>query len=221
MGRFYLVKIIWGKPLDISVTIHEEMLFWPNDPKFEREWVSKISEGKNANLSKISLGSHTGTHIDTPYHFLNEGKTLERLDVSKFYGPCKVFEITNSLKILVDDLKKFFIEKGDIILFKTKNSQLLMEKDFHEDYVGLSYEAAEYLVEKDIKSVGIDYLSIGPRGEEGRKVHRLLLSKEIGIIEGVNLLDVKEGRYFLVAFPLKIKGGEGSPVRAILFPIED
>lgn len=215
------MKIIWDKPLDISVTIHEDMVFWPNDPKFERQWVSKISEGKNANLSKISLGSHTGTHIDAPYHFLDDGKTLEELDISKFYGLCKVFEIKNAQKILIDDIKNFLIERGDIVLFKTRNSEILMDKNFHEDYVGLSYEAAEFLAEKGVKTIGIDYLSIGPRGEEGRKIHKLLLSKEIGIIEGVNLLNVKEGKYFLVAFPLKIKGGEGSPVRALLFPIED
>lgn len=215
------MKILWDKPIDISLTIQEEMLFWPNDPKFERQWVSRISEGKNANLSKISLGSHTGTHIDAPYHFLDRGKTLEDLDVSKFYGVCKVFEIKNPQKIMVEELKIFSIEKGDIILFKTRNSQFLRDKNFHEDYVGLSYEAAEYLVSKEIKSVGIDYLSIGPRGEEGKMVHRLLLGQEIGIIEGVNLLTVKEGRYFLVALPLKIRGNEGSPVRALLFPVED
>lgn len=215
------MKIIWDKPLDISVTIHEDMVFWPNDPKFERQWVSKISEGKNANLSKISLGSHTGTHIDAPYHFLDDGKTLEELDISKFYGLCKVFEIKNAQKILIDDIKNFLIERGDIVLFKTRNSEIIMDKNFHEDYVGLSYEAAEFLAERGVKTIGIDYLSIGPRGEEGRKIHKLLLSKEIGIIEGVNLLNIKEGKYFLVAFPLKIKGGEGSPVRALLFPIED
>lgn len=215
------MKIIWDKPLDISVTIHEDMVFWPNDPKFERQWVSKISEGKNANLSKISLGSHTGTHIDAPYHFLDDGKTLEELDISKFYGLCKVFEIKNAQKILIDDIKDFLIERGDIVLFKTRNSEIIMDKNFHEDYVGLSYEAAEFLAERGVKTIGIDYLSIGPRGEEGRKIHKLLLSKEIGIIEGVNLLNIKEGKYFLVAFPLKIKGGEGSPVRALLFPIED
>ncbi|HOJ93012.1 MAG TPA: cyclase family protein [Dictyoglomaceae bacterium] len=215
------MKILWNNPIDVSLLIHENLVFWPNDPKFEREWVSKISDGKNANLSKISLGSHTGTHIDTPYHFLEDGKKLDEIDLSRFYGLAKVFEIKNEDKISLGDVENLPIEKNDIILFKTKNSKLLLDNKFYENYVGLSWEAAEFLVEKEIKTVGIDYLSIGPRGEEGKKVHRILLGKEIGIIEGLNLLNVQEGKYFLFALPLKIKDGEGSPVRAMLFPIED
>ncbi|MGB9857932.1 MAG: cyclase family protein [Dictyoglomaceae bacterium] len=215
------MKILWDKPIDVSLLIHENMLFWPNDPKFQREWIAKISEGKNANLSKITLGSHTGTHIDTPYHFLENGKTLEKIDISKFYGFAKVFEIKNEKKILLQDIKAFPIESGDIVLFKTRNSNFLQESIFHEDYVSLSLEAAKYLVEKKIKTVGIDYLSIGPKGEEGREVHKTLLIKEVGIIEGLNLLNVEEGKYFFISLPLSIKGGDGSPVRAILFPVED
>ena len=214
------MKIFWDKPIDVSLLIHEDMLFWPNDPKFQREWTARIAEGKNANLSKLILGSHTGTHIDAPYHFLDNGKTLEKIDISRFYGFAKVFEIKNSTKILLQDIESLPIEEGDIVLFKTKNSLLLRENVFHEDYVGLSLEAAKYLVGKKIKTVGIDYLSIGPRGDEGREVHRTLLREEIGIIEGLDLLEVGEGKYFMMALPLKVKGGEGSPVRAILFPIE-
>ncbi len=215
------MKILWNKPIDVSLLVHEDMLFWPNDPKFQREWVAKIFEGKNANLSKITLGSHTGTHIDAPYHFLDHGKTLESIDISRFYGFAKVFEIKNPNKIFLKDIEALPIEEGDIVLFKTKNSLLLKENIFHNDYVGLSLEAARYLADKNVKTIGIDYLSIGPRGDEGREVHRVLLSKEIGIIEGLSLLEVKEGKYFMMALPLKIKGGEGSPVRAILLPIEE
>jgi arylformamidase len=220
-GRISKMKILWDKPIDISLYIYEDMLFWPNDPKFKREWIAKISEGNNVNLSKITMGSHTGTHVDAPYHFLDYGKTLDELDLSKFYGYTKVFEVKNEKKIMLEDIKNFHIEAQDIILFKTKNSKLLLENIFHDDYVSLSLDTAKYLVERKIKTVGIDYLSIGPRGEEGKEVHRALLNNEIGIIEGLNLLDVKDGKYFLVALPLKIKGGEGSPVRAILFPIEE
>lgn len=215
------MKIIWENPIDVSLLIHEDMLFWPNDPKLEREWVSEISKGKYINLSKLTLGSHTGTHVDAPYHFIADGKTIELLDITKFCGISKVFEIKNEKKILLSDIKDLSIEENDIVLFKTRNSQLLLENRFHDDYVGLSLEAAIYLAEKGIKTVGMDYLSIGPRGEEGREVHRILLSKEIGIIEGLNLLNVKEGKYFLVSFPLNIKGGEGSLARAILFPVEE
>jgi len=147
------MKIFWDKPIDVSLLIHEDMLFWPNDPKFQREWVAKISEGKNANLSKITLGSHTGTHIDTPYHFLDHGKTLENIDISRFYGFAKVFEIKNPNKILLQDIETLPIEEGDIILFKTKNSLLLKENIFHDDYVGLSLEAARYLADKNVKTI--------------------------------------------------------------------
>ncbi len=213
--------ILWDKPIDVSLLIHEEMVFWPSDPKFILERVSEISKGSNANLSRVSMGLHTGTHIDTPYHFLEEGKTLEKIDISRFYGIAKVFEVRSEEKILLKDIEDLNIERDDIILFKTKNSLFLQEKIFHENYVGLSLEGAEYLVSKEIKAVGIDYLSIGPKGEEGRKVHKTLLSKEIGIIEGLDLSNVSSGKYFLIALPLKIKGGEGSPVRALLFPIKE
>ncbi|MCS7202711.1 MAG: cyclase family protein [Dictyoglomus sp.] len=213
--------ILWDNPIDVSLLIHENMLFWPSDPKFFLERVSEISKGNNANLSRISLGLHTGTHIDTPYHFLDDGKTLEKIDISRFYGIAKVFEIRSEDKISLIDIEKLEIEKDDIILFKTKNSLLLRENIFHENYIGLSIEGAEYLVEKEIKAVGIDYLSIGPRGEEGRKVHKILLSREIGIVEGLDLINVSPGKYFFIALPLKIKGGEGSPVRAVLFPIKE
>lgn len=213
--------ILWDKPIDVSLLIHEDMIFWPSDPKFILERVSEISKGNNANLSRISIGLHTGTHIDTPYHFLEEGKTLEEINILRFYGIAKVFELRSEDKILLRDIEDLNIERNDIILFKTKNSILLQEKTFHENYVGLSLEVAEYLVDKEIRAVGIDYLSIGPRGEEGRRVHKTLLSKEIGIIEGLDLSKVSSGKYFFIALPLKIKGGEGSPVRAILFPIEE
>jgi len=121
---------------------------------------------------------------------------------------------------MLDDIVSLPIAEGDIILFKTKNSYLLRENKFHDNYVGLSIESAKYLASKRIKTVGIDYLSIGPRGDEGREVHRTLLREEIGIIEGLNLLNVREGLYFIVSLPLKIEGGEGSPVRAVLFPVE-
>ncbi len=213
--------ILWDNPIDVSLLIHEDMIFWPSDPKFVLERVSEISKGNNANLSKVSMGLHTGTHIDTPYHFLGEGKTLEEIDISRFYGIVKVFEIRSEEKILLKDIENLNIERNDIILFKTKNSLLLQEKTFHENYVGLSLEVAEYLGNKEIKAVGIDYLSIGPKGEEGRRVHKALLSKEIGIIEGLDLNNVSSGKYFFIALPLKIKGGEGSPVRALLFPIKE
>jgi len=215
------MRILWENPIDVSLLIHEDMLFWPNDPKFEREWVSEISKGRHVNLSKLTLGSHTGTHVDAPFHFIADGKTVELLDIRKFYGVAKVFEVKNDKKILLSEIKDFDIEENDIVLFKTKNSKLLLENRFHDDYVGLSLESAIYLAEKKIKTVGIDYLSIGPRGDEGREVHKVLLGNEIGIIEGLNLLNVKEGKYFIVALPLNIKGGEGSLVRAILFPIEE
>lgn len=200
------------KYYDISLPLHEGMIVWPGDTKFER----KESRG-TAITSRLNLSTHTGTHIDAPKHFLFDKSGVDSIALEKFVGKCLVIGIRPASLIQISDLKKFQIKKGDRILLKTRNSQLLARKHFTADYVSLSLEAAQYLSRKKISLIGIDYYGIEAKAAPGHPVHKALLAAGIVIVEGLNLSQVKPGKYLLAALPLKIKSGDGSPARAILW----
>lgn len=205
---------------DISVLIQGSIVHWPNDPPFEKTMVSEISKGDHANLSKISLGAHTGTHVDAPRHFINDGIDISMVSIDVFVGPARVIEISDPKMITIQELAQHKIRRNERILFKTRNSSYIWKsKIFVEDFVALSVEAAEYLVQQKVKMIGVDYLSVGPYHGNGGDIHRALLSKQIGIIEGLDLSGVNPGKYYLVCLPLKIKDGDGAPARAIIRPI--
>lgn len=192
------------------------MLVYPGDSKVCIEEVVQISKGDNCNVSSLSFGSHTGTHIDVPKHFIDNGKTLEEVTPDRFMGKAKVLDMRNKVSIKKEDLITKNIEKGDYILFKTDNSKWLKDGEFNKDYISLTEEGAKYLAEKEISLVGIDYLSIESYYAKEFNVHLTLLGNDIIILEGIDLTDIREGEYELIALPLKIKEGNGSPVRAIL-----
>lgn len=201
---------------DITMTINAGMIVYPGDSKVCIEEVVQISKGDNCNVSSLSFGSHTGTHVDVPKHFIDEGKTLEEVTPDRFMGKAKVLDMQNKVSIKRKDLINKNIEKGDFILFKTDNSKHLKSDEFNKDFIYLTEDGAKYLAEKEIGLVGIDYLSIEDYYATESNVHLTLLGNDIIILEGINLTDVKEGEYQLIALPLKIKEGNGSPVRAIL-----
>ena len=202
---------------DISVEISALMPIWPNDPPFSRD-ENKIS---TITVSTANFGLHTGTHIDAPYHFIPGGKTIDQYPPDRFLGTCCVVEITNQ-SITLHDLKKLNLTGVKRIIFKTANSSLqLQESSFFADFVALDPEAADYIVKIGIELVGIDYLSIQSYHAEDNYVHETLLKNDVLILEGLNLLMVPEGNYQLVACPLRIKGAEASPVRALLISSED
>ena len=197
--------------IDISREIKEDMTIYKNNEE-NKPKITKVTsvETDGSNSTKINLYSHTGTHIDVPYHVFETGKKVNDISLDKFYGKCKVFDLTNvEEKIIKEDLEKLDIKEGDIILFKTKNS-------FKEElnFVYLDKTAAEYLVSKKIKTVGIDSLGI-ERDQPEHETHKFFLKAEIPIIEGLNLKEAEEGEYILCCFPLKINI-DGSPARAIL-----
>ncbi len=199
--------------IDISREISEDMAVYKNDEKF-RPNLSKVKSLKEngSNMTKMVLYSHTGTHIDAPFHFFESGKRIDELPLDKFYGKCKVFDLTNlDEKITSGDLEQLDIQDGDIILFKTKNS---FSENFNFNFVYLDKSAAEYLVSKKVKMVGIDELGV-EREQPGHETHKLLLGAEIPIIEGLNLRDVPPGSYTIYCFPLKIRA-DASPARAVL-----
>ncbi len=204
------------KFIDISMTLSPDIPVYPGDPALQITDILNIDRGDIVNLSAVSMGVHTGTHIDSPKHFYKDGMTIEEIPLEYLIGPVKVFEIENKAVIEVEDLKEFNIEKNDRILLKTINSSLLQYRDFATDFTYLSPEAARYLAQIGIRTLGFDYLSIDKYNSKDFGAHYALLGQNIVIIEGLNLQEIEPGEYYLIVMPLKLKGGNGSPARAAL-----
>ncbi len=207
------------KIYDISVNISNTLPTWPGDPAVKIERDKELDKGDGANVSRISMGVHTGTHIDAPYHFLASGKTVEKIPLENLTGPCRVIEVNAGKSITASDLQQVDMGNSNRILLKTKNSELWREgtKEFFRDFIAPDVSAAEYLIEKKIILVGIDYLSIeGFYAEPGNPVHNKLLASNIILLEGLNLSGVAPGDYELICLPLNISGTDGAPVRAVL-----
>ena len=208
-----------SKYIDISYPLHPNMAIYPNNPKFSCEKVLDIENGDSANVSRICMGSHTGTHIDAPAHVIKGGKTLDQISLERMNGKCKVFDATGMEDITKEYLEKLDIEKDDIVLFKTDNSERFHGDVVLDDYVTLTYEAAEYLVSKRIKMVGIDYMTIErPRNKRipRCRVHEKLLKDNILILEMIDLKEVSDRNYELICMPLKISGADGCSIRVVL-----
>ncbi len=204
-----------AKIYDISVGLSSKTPVFPGQDKFSREYLSKIAEGGRANLSKISMTSHTGTHVDSPFHFIKEGHTIDQVSLTSTVGFAKVFKVT-APKIDVNEIKDLGIEKDDIVLFKTSNSELWELEDFSYDYVYITPKAAEFLSDRGVRAVGVDYIIPEAFDDTDRPVHHILLGQNIIIIEGLNFTNVPEGEYALVCLPLKILENDAAPARAIL-----
>ncbi|MGR3320107.1 MAG: cyclase family protein [Candidatus Anammoxibacter sp.] len=206
------------KIYDISLTISEDMATWPKDPKFVLNKRRAISGGDSCNVSQLEMGSHTGTHIDAPYHFEEDGTRIDSLELDVLVGKARVFDIANENEIGLEDVKELNIDGIKRVLFRTVNSNRWKDdvKSFTESFVAVTSDAAKYLVDAGIKLVGIDYLSIEKFGSKAHDTHHTFLKNEVIVIEGLNLADVTAGDYELIALPLKIKDGDGSPARVIL-----
>jgi arylformamidase len=206
--------------IDISRKLYPEMMVFKGDNKLKINRGMSIKTGDIVNVSALEMSAHTGTHIDAPFHFFELGLDISSLDLSKFLTYAKVFELKVERCITDMDLSSLDIEEGDAVIFKTSNSYLSEEVPLSEKYIFLDISAAEYLVSKKIKTVGVDHLSIDATSSKDFPVHKLLLSNKIGVIEGLRLKEVKEGVYLLSALPLKLEGVDGSPTRAVLMEIE-
>ena len=206
---------------DISISISPSMPTYPGDPAVSIEPVLQIAKGDAANVSRLSFGDHTGTHLDPPAHFVPGGKTVDQLDLSVLYGPARVVDMTHIEKeITADDLARAKLPKHAVrILCKTRNSEYWDRQGFQKDFVAFAWDAAQWLVDRGITLVGIDYLSAELFGVSEPNTHRILLGAGIIIVEGLNLKSISPGNYTLACLPLKIQNGDGGPARAIL--IED
>ena len=197
------------------------MVHWPGDPPIVITRTSDLERGDSATVSKLSMGSHTGTHMDAPRHFLRGGKGLDDMPLDMTVGSARVIAIRDSKVITSDELRRHQIRPGERLLFKTRNSTRCWKTDrFVKDFVSLSPEAARFLAQRRIRMVGVDYLSVGSyRERNGVEVHRTLLGAGIWILEGLNLSRVRPGMHQLLCLPLKILASDGAPARAILKPL--
>jgi arylformamidase len=204
---------------DISLTVTPNLPVWPGDPAISLERVSRMEDGEHNNVSQMALSVHAGTHMDAPYHFIADGKTIERLNLDDCVGPAQVVELPEGIKLIsAADLQAAGIAGGvRRLLLKTGNSSY-WQKDglpFQEDFAALAEDGAAYLVDIGVRLVGIDYFSIAPFGDS-IPTHRALLSAEMVILEGVDLSRVPAGHYWLFSLPLKLGGSDGAPARAVL-----
>lgn len=204
-----------SKIIDISIDLSNKTIVYPNNIPLSIETHAHIPES-TTHLSKIIMGTHTGTHVDAPMHAVLNASTLDQIPLESFIGICRVIDVTHrgpGESVKKEDLGEIF--PGERILLKTSNSIRGFE-NFYEDYVYLDGDAADWLAEIGIKIIGIDYLSIKQKGSKDQRPHTSLLQKNIPIIEGINLNHVGAGEYELICLPLKFTGVEGGPVRAIL-----
>ena len=204
------------KLYDATLGIHEEMGGFPGDPPFKAEPVSRIQNGDDFNLTRISMGTHLGTHVDPPAHFLDNGATVDQIALENMVGPGTVADLRGRPQIDRRALEKALDAGTKRVLLKTDNGPRLLATRWHPDSVYLTEDGARYLVENRIRLVGIDALSIEHPENPGSPVHHLLLKAGVLVAEGVHLLEIPPGEYEIFCLPLKITGGDGAPARILL-----
>ena len=208
---------------DITVTIDAGTPIYKGDPGVEINSFKAIASGSSANVSQISFGVHTATHVDAPNHFIDGAKRVHEIDCAKLVGPCRVVEVPDDV-IAIEPEHVGNIDGVERLIFKTQNSSFWSEPErgFRTDFTYITPATARLLADSGIVLVGIDYLSIEKSGSPGHPVHIALLEKEIVILEGVVLREVPPGDYELVCAPLKYDGatGDGSPARTFLVRTE-
>jgi arylformamidase len=197
---------------DLSLLVREGMIIYPGNPQPSIHRYSSMPRDK-VNESLITLGSHTGTHVDSKLHIQMDVDGVEALPLDSFYGKCKVLDLTHvGNEIYRKDLEGYNLEKGDIVLLKTRNSKRGYSQ-FKSDFAHVKLDAAEYLVEVGVKTLGFDYLSVKKFGGDD-EVHEVLINN-LTLFEGLNLAEVPEGEYMFIGIPLRINC-DGAPARVIL-----
>ena len=203
--------------LDISVPIHPGMPVWPGDPPVVLERTSSMADGAHDNVSRIDFGVHAGTHVDAPVHFIAAGVGVDQIPRDALIGPAAVVDATHLVRHLDAEVMAalsipFGVER---VLFKTPNSELWASERFETGFLGITEDGAQWLVDRGVRLVGIDYLSIAPYGDSV-PTHRVLLEAGVAILEGTDLRDVEPRAYELICAPLRIVDADGAPARAFL-----
>ena len=202
---------------DISVPVVDQGLVYPGNPEIRISPASEVSRGASSNLSLLSFGSHTGTHVDAPKHFFDAGSTVDRLPLNALIGPAQVIAYPDTvMSVTADHLRECRLDGVERVLIRTRNSGFVREREFHADFTYLAPDGAEYLSSIGTKLVGVDYLSVEQFHSGHHKTHRTLLERGIVIVEGLDLSEVTPGEYAFCCLPLRLEGLDGAPARAVL-----
>ena len=201
---------------DITRTLFTGMAVWPGDTPFNLKPTGNIAKGDVVNITTLTISAHTGTHVDAPYHFTDEGVTMEKVDLSAYWGLAQLVTVSKASGPLVPaDFAGYDLGLAPRLLVKSSASTA-DPRVFHEDFVYPSPDLADYLGEKGIVLYGADGPSMDSPASKKLVGHLAMERNKVLILEGLDLTDVPDGLYELAAFPLKILGGDGSPVRAVL-----
>lgn len=205
--------------IDVTLAIHPEMVQWRDERMVRLDPLSRTPADRS-NVTRLTITTHTGTHVDPYRHFVHDGTTIDELPLERWVGPCVVVDCTDATpEVEIAHLERAAIAPGmQRLVIKTTNSSLWATQPhtFVDRYVGLSLAAAEWIVGRGIRLVGIDYLSVAPFHTTLAETHLALLGNGVVIVEGLDLHDVEPGHYELLCFPLKIVGGDGAPARVAL-----
>ena len=202
---------------DISMPISPDMPIFPGDPGVEIMPALEIAKGDMADVALLRMGSHTGTHIDAPAHMFPGGTTVDKLALDVLVGDAVVAEVDAPSAVASGDLEALMLPRSTRrLLLKTRNARYWDAREFHEDFVYLTPDAARWLVDRRVELLGFDCLSIERYGAPKPEAHHILLQAGVIIVEGLDLHEVPSGCYHLCCLPLKIVNGDGAPARAIL-----
>jgi len=206
---------------DISVPIRAGGVVYPGNPEISISLVSAVAKGASANVSQIVMGSHTATHADSSRHFFDDGQPVDRIPLERLIGPARLIVMDDDVRAVgAAELRAAKIEGQKRVLIRTRNSAFLKEKTFVSDYTYVAPDGAQYLADIGVELVGVDYLSIEQFHSGHHRTHRILLGKNIVIIEGLDLGEPPAGDYQLVCLPLRLEGLDGAPARAVLIATE-
>jgi arylformamidase len=204
------------KLIDVTVPLDATLPTYPNNTPFSLEPIKRLAHGDSSNVSTLHMSAHSGTHVDAPRHFFDNGPGVEALALDILMGRVRVIQVTSRTGISAEDFAKEDLSEDVRILIKTRNSQLWGTAEFRTDYVGVTESGARHLVAHGIKLVGVDYLSVEQFKTPGAPAHHVLLGAGTIVIEGLNLRDVEPGIYDLYCLPLRVVGSDGAPARVVL-----
>jgi arylformamidase len=204
------------KLIDVSVPLDAQLPTYPHNTPFTLEPIKRIARGDSSNVSTLHMSAHTGTHVDAPRHFFDEGAGTETLPLELLVGRTRVIQINSRAGVAAEDLASIDLSDDIRVLIKTHNSYLWGSPEFHTDYVGVTESGARHLVEHGIKVVGVDYLSVEMFKNPGAPAHHVLLGSGTIVIEGLDLREVDPGIYEMFCLPLRVVGSDGAPARVVL-----
>ncbi len=204
------------KLIDISVPLDANLATYPGNTPFSLEAIKRLANGDSSNVSTLHMSAHAGTHVDAPRHFFDSGEGVERLPLDMLCGRTRVVEVSTRGPITGADLAELDLRNDIRVLIKTRNSRLWGTSTFDPTFIGVAESGARFLVDRGIKVIGVDYLSVEPFKTPGAPTHHVLLSAGTIVIEGLNLRDVEPGSYEMFCLPLAVVGADGAPARVIL-----